>query len=368
MLNQNLSARRELVELLDTEPLFDYLLQNGAVKPSVVDDIKEEKSQVQANIALLKNVENNGKTAQNLFINALRQTGQHYLANLLDDGIRIKALSGSGYLSKNRHRGQVTVQILVEAFKLIPESLAALGLSMNREWLSLEDIQISIATLRKPKKKKSPEKLDFEEAEREPKKSCGFCGCFTRMFSRNKSSKKYQANGTKNSVQSSNNVESPDRENNLPELGDDIMSESILSARKSSLLDESLLSMNSKSNVENLRSIAHVIQEKSEEFYELFSSPTATPRIQLLKYFEQSRGILVLDSSYVDGIALVSICTKPDQLDDLRRDYDSGKLATDVEEWVVTNDVLEGMGVTGIRLKVDINREDIETAEQELAS
>ena len=52
----------------------------------------------QANIALLKNVENNGKTAQNLFINALRQTGQHYLANLLDDGIRIKALSGSGKL------------------------------------------------------------------------------------------------------------------------------------------------------------------------------------------------------------------------------------------------------------------------------
>ena len=47
MLNQTLSARRELVELLDSEPLFDYLLQNGAVKPSVIEDIKEEKSQVQ---------------------------------------------------------------------------------------------------------------------------------------------------------------------------------------------------------------------------------------------------------------------------------------------------------------------------------
>ena len=50
------------------------------------------------NLALLKHVETNGKPALNLFVNALRQTGQHHLANLLDDTQRIKALSGSGTL------------------------------------------------------------------------------------------------------------------------------------------------------------------------------------------------------------------------------------------------------------------------------
>ena len=264
----------------------------------------------------------------------------------------------------------MTLQILVEALRLIPESLASLGLSLTREWLSLEDIQISIATLRRPKKhKKSLEKLEVTERENETRQSCGFCGCFSKMFSRKKSSSKYQTNDHNNSVQYSNNMETPDNEHGTRGGDSNIMNESILSTTKNgNLLDESVLSINTKTSVENLRNVAHAIQEKSEEFYQLFAKSTSTPRIQLLKYFEQSRGILVLDSSYVDGIALVCICTKPDQLDDLRRDYDSGKLAADVEDWVVTSDVLEGMGVTGIRLKADINKEEIEMSEQELST
>ncbi len=48
------------------------------------------------NLALLRHLESSGKSAQTLFVNALRQTGQHHLANLLDESARIKALSGSG--------------------------------------------------------------------------------------------------------------------------------------------------------------------------------------------------------------------------------------------------------------------------------
>ena len=39
-----LSKRRELVELLDSEPVFAYLLQNGVLEPEHVDDIKKEAS------------------------------------------------------------------------------------------------------------------------------------------------------------------------------------------------------------------------------------------------------------------------------------------------------------------------------------
>ncbi len=51
---------------------------------------------MQVNLALLKHLETNGKSALTLFVNALRQTGQHHLASLLDETARIKALSGSG--------------------------------------------------------------------------------------------------------------------------------------------------------------------------------------------------------------------------------------------------------------------------------
>ena len=45
MLGQTLSARRELVEQLESsDPLFDYLVQNGALEPPVVEEIKNEKS------------------------------------------------------------------------------------------------------------------------------------------------------------------------------------------------------------------------------------------------------------------------------------------------------------------------------------
>ena len=50
MLGQTLSARRELVEQLESsEPLFDYLVQNGALEPPTVEEIKNEKSAAKVN-------------------------------------------------------------------------------------------------------------------------------------------------------------------------------------------------------------------------------------------------------------------------------------------------------------------------------
>ena len=93
---QQLSSRRELVELLDSEPLFDYLVRNGVLEKERAEAIQCESSPVKINLALLQHVEESGNTAHNLLVNALRQSGQHYLANMLDEGTRIKALTGSG--------------------------------------------------------------------------------------------------------------------------------------------------------------------------------------------------------------------------------------------------------------------------------
>ena len=96
MASQTLTSRRELVEQLDPEPLFDYLIQNGVLSDDAVEQIQQEKSPAKTNLALLRRIEDGGKTAEGLLVIALRQTGQHHLANILDDSGRIKALSGSG--------------------------------------------------------------------------------------------------------------------------------------------------------------------------------------------------------------------------------------------------------------------------------
>lgn len=93
-----ISSRREMVNLLDAEPLLAYLVQNGVLTSDERNDILNEDDTVKQNILLLKFIETR-PNAVKLFTNVLRQTGQHYLANLVDDGIRIKALSSSGEFS-----------------------------------------------------------------------------------------------------------------------------------------------------------------------------------------------------------------------------------------------------------------------------
>jgi len=95
-----LSERREIVNLLDAEPTLDYLVQNGVLTSDEVTEISEERDTSRQNRRLLDRVElRKDVSGVQLFTNVLRLTGQHYIANLLDDGERIKALSGSGILT-----------------------------------------------------------------------------------------------------------------------------------------------------------------------------------------------------------------------------------------------------------------------------
>jgi len=92
-----LSERRDIVNLLDAEPTLDYLVQNGVLTSAEVAEISVERDTSRQNRSLLDHVESRKDlSAVQLLTNVLRLTGQHYIANLLDDGERIKALSGSG--------------------------------------------------------------------------------------------------------------------------------------------------------------------------------------------------------------------------------------------------------------------------------
>ena len=82
---------------IDAGPLLDYLSRHGVIDYNVVEEINNEACSTVQNSSLLEHVENQGRTGVGLFVNALRQTGQHQVASLLDDEEqRIKPLSGSG--------------------------------------------------------------------------------------------------------------------------------------------------------------------------------------------------------------------------------------------------------------------------------
>ncbi|XP_021368380.1 uncharacterized protein LOC110460014 [Mizuhopecten yessoensis] len=117
MLTEQLPTRQDLVESLDSEAIFDYLIQHGVLDEGTRDGIRGETTKVQRNTALLQHLQGNGDSAIALFINALRQSGQLVLASSLDVTSKIKPTYGSGYLGKERYKGQVTIKILVDSIK-----------------------------------------------------------------------------------------------------------------------------------------------------------------------------------------------------------------------------------------------------------
>lgn len=96
MLTEPLSGRRDLVEGLDAEAIFDYLTQHGVLDSDTLQVLRNTSIVTQRNAALLQHVEKEGHNAVALFINALRQSGQLHLASSLDNTERIKPMSEGG--------------------------------------------------------------------------------------------------------------------------------------------------------------------------------------------------------------------------------------------------------------------------------
>ncbi|KAL8574857.1 hypothetical protein ACOMHN_044879 [Nucella lapillus] len=119
MLTEPLSGRRDLVEGLDAEAIFDYLTQHGVLDTHTLQSLRSAPAVTQRNAALLQHVEREGHNAVALFINALRQSGQLHLASSLDNTRRIQPVSEGDYFEKQRHKGEVTIIIKVHALLIV---------------------------------------------------------------------------------------------------------------------------------------------------------------------------------------------------------------------------------------------------------
>ncbi|KAL4220927.1 hypothetical protein ACF0H5_019193 [Mactra antiquata] len=118
-IQRELSNQEELVHQLDPEPVYDYLLQHRALDQSDVEVIKGEEKLADRNVKLLQHLEELGNSAVELFINALRQSGQLHLASLLDVEHRIKPVHGKGYWEKQRYKGQIAISFQLVAAKVM---------------------------------------------------------------------------------------------------------------------------------------------------------------------------------------------------------------------------------------------------------
>lgn len=120
-------------------------------------------------------------------------------------------------------------------------------------------------------------------------------------------------------------------------------------------------------SVDNLRSAANKIQEKCLELYASLSDTSTAVHVNLLRYLEQDRGILNLSVNSGDFLEVLCICTKPDHIARLQDDRSSGRLTEELEKILTTPDVLLPLGISGVKLEVEVNENDLEAARQELA-
>ena len=230
---------------------------------------------------------------------------------------------------------------------------------LNREWISLDDIKLRINELTEKQLQEKLNALEDQDIEKNHKTYSCLCHCFIRMFQSRKkvseqNSKYISPSKTKPGIEFTTNGKSYDSQSTL--YSSNIKLRSI---------------SGSKHSLSSLKCAAEHLQSKADAIYAHLRDSSTLSHAQLLRYFEQERGVLVLETTSVQhGLIVVNICTKREQLEGMRRDHANGKLNRDVEACIVNGDggdMLESVGVKALKLRTSIDREQLEIAEHELA-
>ena len=270
----------------------------------------------------------------------------------------------------------MSLEIEVKAIRLLRETLAKMAAdhsqtspgnrsanyTFNREWISLDDILMRIQELTE-QTTTAVQQLDFSDAvieeDRSKKKSC-ICMCFSQIFSRRKNDHGMPQNGHGSKSSGLNGYRlSPDR-GSAQHIAKLNTSTQVISHHTQYHQPKH------RESIENLRNMADTFRQKANALYSILRDPSSVTFVELLKYFEQDRGVLVLDTSCEEGLVIVNICMKVEQLEQLRRDYQNGRLTQDIEKCIITDDVLQTVGAKGVKLRAAVNQDEFDLAEQEL--
>lgn len=102
------------------------------------------------------------------------------------------------------------------------------------------------------------------------------------------------------------------------------------------------------------------------KFQETIDNDSAI-RSQIVKYFEQERGTLVLSVFCEDTLVICNICMTVEQITTLQKDERSGQLTEVLESMVLKKAVIDTVGVIEMKIQVAVDDDEIELAQQELS-
>ena len=102
----------------------------------------------------------------------------------------------------------------------------------------------------------------------------------------------------------------------------------------------------------------------AEKFYNTLDNAV---NMDIIKYFEQERGSLVLSVSVEDCLVICTICMTRQQIQHVTEDIENGELLKMFESLLLSQEIKDTICVSDLKLKVVVQQEEITLAFQELS-
>lgn len=260
--------------------------------------------------------------------------------------------------------------------------LKAVSALLGTEWISLEDIQTKMSSLKRSQRSSvaHPDTLCIKnaddtlmEAETFDKKDrdsscccCCCCCCCRKSSSPKKTAQKYESTNTNVNA---NPGDTTFDQLQMTELVKKDVVVTIQPGRIRSASVECLALSDATngrfgSNMNSLRRAADSIQGRCTAIYDKINEPGTPLRIGIERYFEQDRGILVLNTESLgagSGVTVLCICTLLEHAQKLREDRFQ-RLTSDLERVIST-----AYG-TLVRLEVKVDDNELDLVEWEMTS
>ena len=230
--------------------------------------------------------------------------------------------------------------------------LKSLRALLGTEWISLEDIQMKMSSLKRSQRLSAAHHDVSPVEEEAPDDDDGCCCCC--CCSRKSSHRRRPRRAEKYAVGNTGGVQAAGEQKSL-----------VITYQPGKLKStsfECIATGDGDSDLGSLRRAADAVHSRCAAIYAGVAEPGSALRTDVERYFEQDRGVLVLRVESLGGgggVAVCCICTRPEHVTRFHDDR-AEKLAAHLEKVVRT-----AAGAL-VRLDVMLDDGDLELAELEL--
>lgn len=282
--------------------------------------------------------------------------------------------------------GQVGITLRIVSMQVpLDPQIKAVSALLGTEWISLEDIQTKMSSLKRSQRlsvahpdavsvKVTDEAAAWptDTAVESPGCCCCCCWCCCRQSSKKKVSSKNGKPVTHDDTAAADplNVNEINKSSNQPATSEyKALVVTYQPGHRTKSASIECIAMGDATNgqfgdsMSSLRRAADRVHSRCTAIYSDIYELGSEPRIAVDRYFEQDRGILVLNTESLgagSGVTILCICTLGEHVQRLKDDVQSGKLKSDLER------VVSNASKTLVRIDVRVDESDLALAESEL--